>query len=447
MEVKAAEVRDEERVLPIHAQSKVWQDWRNNKGHFHMEMFIRQIWGLDLIQEDFKVQWVMYVHWRCDPKTEESLRDMLGPHHQEWEKIATESVAWFPTFRIVKETEHIIEPSCDFHAKRLKTRDIPNGRYPGAEAGQIWLQGFYKYTVAIAEFWTLQLFPFDSQDLNVMIIINDGVRFHPESTVRFDNHGCILPDYELGTAAWRPQWRLCERLDLDPPIGLGGVHLRMFYHRHYKYYVWNAMLIVGLVSCLASVSWAVVRTNVPDRLSLDITLLLVVVAFQQVLGGMVPAIAYLTLLDVYVIINIGLMVLATAMHAVLGGLVDSCDGSGQCEWYVDSLNMETSLDWDRALLVVFVSLWLLCHACFILYIWKKWSSPVCCNPGFIDDFARGCSPEPHQWQDMLGNNREWNPPLPEHLNRHRSAGKLAVHTKPPPQSDWKSPEPLRVAAW
>merc|ERR1712032_1323375 len=131
--------------------------------------------------------------------------------------------------------------------------------------------------------------------------------------------------------------------------------------------------------------------GVQDRLVLDITLLLVVVAFKQVIAQMVPCIGYLTLLDVYILCNIVLLVVGTAMHGIIGGMIETCDTGvpGQCNWHA-LYDMESSLDWDRGFLIVYGIIWIIVHMLFTFYIFWIYRCPrQRINPAICDSGTMG----------------------------------------------------------
>ena len=109
-------------------------------------------------------------------------------------------------------------------------------------------------------------------------------------------------------------------------LGLGlGVHVVLLFERNPRFFVVNYILLLGAITSLACLAWAISWNEVNDRLAVDLTLLLTSVAFKQVLAGTVPPISYLTLLDWYALCSLGFLLLATFMHAALGFLTSGCD--------------------------------------------------------------------------------------------------------------------------
>merc|ERR1712039_458673 len=92
------------------------------------------------------------------------------------------------------------------------------------------------------------------------------------------------------------------------------------------YYVWNSLFLSALITSLGTLVWAVPYTQLGHRLSLDLTLLLVSVAFKQVLASVVPqGISYLTLLDIYVLCSMAFTTLAAVMHALVATVLQGAN--------------------------------------------------------------------------------------------------------------------------
>jgi len=387
----------------------------------YFRVTVRQVWGLDVVGQGFNVQWVIDVHWRAvddDP----SLAEGLSGQSLHWRP------GWFPTFRVANEKEYLVDTFEQFAVQQICGEDEKTEAWSGAKVGEIWVKGLFKYTISIAEGWGLRMFPFDIQDLNLMILVNSrAVRLlpsvnvkHVSESVRYDPNGCMVPDYYFHDPF--AKWRLCRREDL----GLDALHVRFYYCRYTTYYVFNVFFIVGLISALGATPWSINRIDVQDRLVLDITLLLVVVAFKQVIAQMVPCIGYLTLLDVYILCNIVLLVVGTVMHGIIGGMIETCDTAvpGQCNWHA-WFDMESSLDWDRGFFVIYGVIWILVHILFTFYIFwiyrcpRQRINPAICDSGTIGFTSSACD-EPlcrdncgNIWFDCLVKKRVWSAPLPE----------------------------------
>ena len=67
------------------------------------------------------------------------------------------------------------------------------------------------------------------------------------------------------------------------------------------YYVWNVLMPMLFISAISLGAFEAPREEVPDRLSVSMTMLLTAVAFKLQISASTPQIGYLTLLDKYVL--------------------------------------------------------------------------------------------------------------------------------------------------
>lgn len=82
---------------------------------------------------------------------------------------------------------------------------------------------------------------------------------------------------------------------------LSEINLRA--RRQYKYYLLNVVLIMFILTSLGLTSYALDHDALGDRLNVNITLILTVVAFKFVLASYVPRTPYSTQLDVYMLLS------------------------------------------------------------------------------------------------------------------------------------------------
>ena len=67
--------------------------------------------------------------------------------------------------------------------------------------------------------------------------------------------------------------------------------------------------------------------EIADRLSVTVTLMLAAVAFMFIVSTMLPKVSYLTIMDYYILVGFGLLMLMIAENAIAGieGLQDYSD--------------------------------------------------------------------------------------------------------------------------
>ena len=100
------------------------------------------------------------------------------------------------------------------------------------------------------------------------------------------------------------------------------VSVVLLYDRAYRYHVYNSYGVLCGIGTVCIAIWCLPIMEMGSRLSLDVTLLLVAVAFKQVLSAELPPVSYLTILDYYALTTISFVFVATWLHALVGNLAD-----------------------------------------------------------------------------------------------------------------------------
>lgn len=119
--------------------------------------------------------------------------------------------------------------------------------------------------------------------------------------------------------------------------------------RRPSYYMWNVVVVMfPLVGTAASVVGVPV-TDLADRMSISLTLMLTAVAFKFVLMNFIPPVSYLTLLDIYVISAYVMLFLSITCNFVVTVLADGDEDD------------PVAKDLDLYFSAVFISIWCLFH--------------------------------------------------------------------------------------
>ena len=304
---------------------------------------------------------------------EDALAEGIDALDVDWEP------EWVPRLAVAFTTEKLHEAKRSFVAQKENDSD------------EVWIVGSYAFALKIFEAFDLRAFPFDVQDLNIRLRVENVSRIelaHGRSDVRVEGSGCFLPDFKPLTwageragggsldaaAIFRLQkgdvagasplkflrmWRSkTTHATLKPEL-----HVVLLYQRNPTFYLVNFQVLLFAITSCAVTAWSVPFTDTNDRLALDVTLLLTIVAFKQVLAGSMPPISYLTRLDVFAFISFAFLVLATAMHATIGWLVEDCDADGDCTFFLGLVRAH-ALTIDRACLFSFLALWLVANAIY-----------------------------------------------------------------------------------
>jgi hypothetical protein len=190
----------------------------------------------------------------------------------------------------------------------------------------------------------LRSFPFDVQDLNIHLTVDNCRALTPldvHSSWQQNTGSKMVRHVPFNLA----NLKLLHVLFRSPPIGnsnkiatvaqagCNSLHARrrnraiaepnrldvvLLFERRQKYYVYNYFALLSCIGTASLASFAVHWRDVASRLGLDITLLLVAFAFKQELASNTPDIAYLTLLDLFTIAVTIFLFLCVLVHATIG---------------------------------------------------------------------------------------------------------------------------------
>ncbi len=234
------------------------------------------------------------------------------------------SPAWYPQILLANESGF-------FEVEAVLLRALPDGT-----------QTLYASLDADAETdLALRRLPFDAQHLEAVF----EVLGMDASEVRLE----VAPDHPVGLPedARVPQWSLDRVVvhtgeRIAPEIGPGryvsqfmvGVDVR-------RQPLFMLRLIVVPLALIVALSWVVFwmdRSSLGDRISVSFVGILTSVAYQFVVADIMPQVAYVTLLDVF--LNVSFLVMCATV--VVNLLVGACDRAGrsdagdridhQCRW-------------------------------------------------------------------------------------------------------------------
>ncbi len=151
---------------------------------------------------------------------------------------------------------------------------------------------------------------------------------------------------------WNIHPTLIEFGETDPALSKSGNKayplfvIRIKVERRWQFYIQRIVLILAALSLSSLTAYAVDVGDVADRLGIDFTLLLTVVAFQQTVTDSLPVLPFVTVMDLFVLVSLGFIFMITVQHA----LIPSDD---------DEL--------DRMLLFIFLGVWIVAHIGFLIY--------------------------------------------------------------------------------
>jgi hypothetical protein len=358
-EVEAALFADQSRETPItaelHSRRSELQQTYNKVFDQVVKVGIGfqvvRIHQVDEAAETFTLDFDMHMTWR-DP----SLVDVKEP---DWEK------AWSPMI-IFRNDISAIQIS-----KKIFVSDPSRGI----------VFCYLKYYATFYEILELNAFPFDRQILHI-----DISSFRPSRELRFQqfpgrqNRIFATPismwdvvttkestDDYVGSGAGRalsssaPPTIVTREEDLIASAD-GLLYPRARFEvrieRRCEWYLWNVVLVTWALVTMSAVVYAIDPADVADRMAVNVTLVLTVIAFKFTFASEVPKKAYLTWMDKYLVAAFILLVLQSGQITMASRLSSKSSSFFWCE--------------DMFAVVVYGT-WTLYHA--FLAIFSRWLYP------------------------------------------------------------------------
>jgi hypothetical protein len=289
---------------------------------------IRNIWAIDTVKQTFSAELHISSRWRITEPAHVTTALEKGTDHD---------VLWKPEW-----VPHFSLWGCIERTDRWE-HYMAQAPEPGVASG-VWIQGVQKLFVTLSEQFDLRAFPFDLQNLNlhlsldnckclsplegadamVSIVSPSLADFRLRNTL-FHTHSDMSPDAQ---AAQQKRSARSEYISFGEENQLDVV---LLCERRQRYYGYNYLLLLECIGTASLASFTVHWRQVDARLGIDFTLLLVAFAFKHEIASNVPAIAYLTTLDYFAITVIGFLFLVMLLHAGLGAVIYDCDTmTGEC---------------------------------------------------------------------------------------------------------------------
>jgi len=241
--------------------------------------------------------------------------------------------------------------------------------------------GQHRTFMAICQDLDLRHFPTDCQDLNLTIeslLPTEKIMWKP--MVKHNSNGrqetypfaciikdrCELSDFELVKEC--PMTQEIFLVEIDENRQICRLSLTVKLVRKSTYYITNVGWIMFVLVSLDFVAWGLHPGDLPDRLGLDFDLILIVMAYKLVFATMLPAVAYLTRLDLYVIFGFGMLLIMTVVHALFPYEHYRKIVLPAITWPKISVpHEETLINEDTFALYIFAFVWVLWNLLYGLY--------------------------------------------------------------------------------
>ena len=168
--------------------------------------------------------------------------------------------------------------------------------------------GYIGYTSKITAALNLRRFPYDRHYLLLKIPMSDigaHVTFKSFEADGSSSYAGLWGGLVEKWALFRPSLAVDSNTAYDD---VTSIEFIVPIQRFPAYFLWEVVLPVLLIGCLACTGFAFPAENLGARQSLTITLVLTTMVFKSVLSGHLPRVSYQTFLDVY--LNVALVTLA-----------------------------------------------------------------------------------------------------------------------------------------
>ncbi|KAM3174199.1 hypothetical protein ACTXT7_011029 [Hymenolepis weldensis] len=263
-----------------------------------------KIGEIDTLKEMYRADAFIQTKWpepRLNGKTDEELA-----------KIDL-SKCWNPLVYI----ENILTESKDQHWMSAQNDD--NEQVFITERRR--LRAIFLETLELNDFpLDIQLFMFT--DLTITLSSE-----RPDSEVDLVPDNTDLCGINLQTFVDQQEWRLHEHIEITKQSIVQEFTSSSQKHpcisvtcraaRRPGYFYWNVFLIMFFITGLSFATFSVSAERPENRLQLSFTLFLTSVAFKFVINQSLPKISYLTFMDKYVLMSLGILCKVSVWHAVV----------------------------------------------------------------------------------------------------------------------------------
>lgn len=289
----------------------VKSDSTNNKRQVFIKVSFLKIGEIDTLKENFSADVYIQARWR------EPLLD----------KVTTcTDIDWKGYWDAKMKVQNVLTETRHDHWKVLQK-----------DNGEAFVLDKLRIKGTFAENLELLLFPFDIQDLSVIISTE-----HSEADVELSEEVKEISSVHTETFAKPQEWHLFDFVEFMPKITTKEYANTKYKHpglvvsccarRRAGFFIWNVLLIMTLISSLSIATFSVDRDKPQNRLQLSFTLVLTGVAFKFVANQSIPKISYLTQLDRYILGSMTFLYLICVWHAIVVTISDIDIGKQADKW-------------------------------------------------------------------------------------------------------------------
>jgi hypothetical protein len=347
---------------------------------------VERIFNLDTIEQSFCAQVFVKMLWRCPQSEDEGGNALPTPDADDGDWVPL----WTPKYRFRNLLEELYDPK-EFYT-------------PVVIDGNIYVKAEIRHLMKIAEPLELKAFPVDCQDLKIELLSRMSTeqlklrpmrkhlrlkRYRRSMDAKFARRGsslgaptkdcefarlqkeqCVLNDFDFvhKFPFNYNMYTLC--LDDDEEVSV--VKMRINLQRKSFYYVLNVWFVVACIVSFVFCAWGLHPGDVGNRLSVDLTLVLTLVAFRLVLESMLPKTSYMTWLDIYVMGAFMFLTVVTVLHSTFPFTwFSKVEMSAITEppYSFEGNREQDMVDGDILLLYVLAGVWTFFNVGFALYVY------------------------------------------------------------------------------
>jgi hypothetical protein len=263
----------------------------NGRIRVDVALAITNLAEVDEAHEQFRVSGLTFASW-------DDARLAFNPRPGEQTRFYRQDQIWTPGFHML----NAIEPKAGLATIRVS----PNGRVRYAE----------RFAVTLSTKFYLQKFPFDSQNLDIVIspFASGAIRIDMKTDKEMTR---LVP----GRFLELEQWKLRGITGLEQTTSIGDtfqfeqIEFRLFAYRRAAFYVWT--IILPLIVMLI-VSWSVLwiaPANFAQQLGIVMPTFLSVIAFSYAMAFTLPRVPYLTFINAF-FLSVYLFVFLSVLETV-----------------------------------------------------------------------------------------------------------------------------------
>ena len=177
-----------------------------------------------------------------------------------------------------------------------------------------------KFSAELEAHYDLKEFPFDRQKLEIEI---ESFAWHDDELIFKMNEEKIGFSNDFEIAEWHienVESKIESVKDLQDRATFSEFLMEIEVVRKYDYYLWK--IIIPLI-LLVIISWSVfwmIGDKLVDRMSISMTGILTIVAYQFIISDILPRVSYFTFMDTFLSISFLIMLLSVFENIIVNNL-------------------------------------------------------------------------------------------------------------------------------